>query len=80
MKATIKQLDKEIIKANKKIANHLEINEGDKVLKVVRVFLGDGNPINITTSYMKYENIKGVEDYDLSQNYLYKILETENLI
>ena len=77
MKATIKQLDKEIIKANKKIANHLEINEGDKVLKIVRVFLGDGNPINITTSYMKYENIKGVEDYDLSQNSLYKILETE---
>lgn len=75
MKCAVKVLESEIINADKNISKRLFIAEGEKVFKIKRLFLGDDNPINVTTSYIVYRHLNGIEKYDLSNNSLYKIIE-----
>lgn len=75
MQCTVKILEKAIIDADKNIAKRLSLQEGEKVFKIKRLFLGDGNPINVTSSYIAYKYLVGIEKYDLSTESFYKIAE-----
>lgn len=60
---------------NKKRQNELCLNDGDKVFKLKRVYLADDEPINLTTTYLPYKYMDGIERFDFSKASLYDVLE-----
>ncbi|EGT3617360.1 GntR family transcriptional regulator [Clostridium perfringens] len=83
-----KVLEKDVILADSKIAEKLEIGEGDKVIRIERLRFAEREskkeaishkPVLLTTVYLPYKVAKEVLDNDLENTSLYDILENMNL-
>ncbi len=67
----------EVTTPNKRQQNELYLNDGDKVFKLKRVYLADDEPVNLTTTYLPYKYIEGIERFDFSKASLYDVLESK---
>lgn len=71
----------EIIEADEKTANKLNIEAGDKIAHVSRVTCASGVPIAIIDNYIPYIYVQGIELASRNYTSLYKMLNEEfNLI
>jgi GntR family transcriptional regulator len=67
----------EVIAADKKRLKRLQLNEGDSVFKLQRVFYADAEPVNYTTTYLPVKLFPGIEQHDFEQESVYQVLEQE---
>jgi GntR family transcriptional regulator len=72
-----KVLSAEVIPADKSRQRRLELQEGEEVFKLQRLYYADGEPVNWTTTYLPYKLFRGIENFDFSEVSLYEILEKE---
>ena len=70
-----KLISSDIIAADKKRQNRLNLKDGDRVLRLVRVYYANDDPINYTITYLPYKYIEGIEKFDFSVLSLYDVLE-----
>ena len=70
-------LDVGIVPADAEIAGKLHIEPGDKVVMIQRLRLGDGQPVAVDTSYLRYALCGDVLHVDLESESLYRVLEEE---
>ena len=77
MKPTRKVLFAEVVQADKRRREVLDLTPIDRIFTMARVYYADGNPINQTTVYVPYRYFPGIERYDFSQESLYGIMERE---
>ena len=73
-----KVLRQEIQPADKKIANYLQIELGDKVIVIERLRSVGSEPINLVTTYLPYDICPDVIDEDLNTQSLYALLEKKH--
>lgn len=70
-------IDMGIETADKKRQRLLQIGNGEKVFFLERVYTADGEPINLTKTYIPYSLVSGIEKFDFSSNSLYETLWSE---
>jgi GntR family transcriptional regulator len=73
-----KVLGQEVQPADKKIANYLQIEPGDKVIVIERLRSVGSEPINLVTTYLPYDICPDLIDEDLSTQSLYALLEKKH--
>ena len=71
---TMKQLDLTIIPAEENIARELQVNEGESVIKLVRLRFVDGKPFDICTNYLIARKYPGIENQEIGTHSLYSTL------
>lgn len=64
-----------LIEADKMRQRRLCIQNGEKVFFLRRVYYADGQPLNLTTTYLPVSLFPGIEKYDFSVNSIYEVLE-----
>lgn len=74
-KANYKILYYDVKEAGEEVSNHLEIDENDKVLKVIRLFLKNDKPAYIEEVSLNMSNIESgkldpTKDLEIIENYL----------
>ena len=57
------------------VRRNLDLDEGDDVYKLVRLRIGDGEPLSLQTAYLPTRLCPGLEENDLSAS-LYRLLES----
>lgn len=65
----------EVCDATKKVAQELKLLLGHKIMKLVRVMMLDGTPVQIDTAYLDAERFAEIEKQDYSKMSLYEVLE-----
>ena len=70
-----KVLRQEVQLADKKIASHLQIEPGDKVIAIERLRSVGSEPSHLVTTYLPYDICPDLIDEDLSTQSLYALLE-----
>ena len=73
-----KVLTQEVQPANKKIANYLQIEPGDKVVVIERLRSVGSEPILLVTTYLPYDICPDLIGEDLSTQSLYALLEKKH--
>ena len=66
-----------VIDADKKRQERLQLLAGEKVFQMARIYYADGEPINHTTVYLPYKFFPGIEKYDFSKFSLYGVIEND---
>ncbi|SHF37592.1 GntR family transcriptional regulator [Caldanaerobius fijiensis DSM 17918] len=67
----------EVIKSDKKLADILNLKEGDEVLSLKRLRLANGEPIMLETSYLPYNMCRDMTREDVEKMSLYEALRTK---
>jgi len=67
-------LDVQVIECNKFLSKKLEIPLGRKVFYLQRLRVMDSAPYMIECSYINYELCPGIEEYDFTDESLYRVL------
>lgn len=70
-------LAEEVILSNKRISDYLHIRHNQPVFHLERVSYGDDTPINLTHSYIPYDFVPDIDQYDFGKNSLYQILKEQ---
>lgn len=70
-----KVLYADIIECNKELSKRMKLMLGSKIYSLQRLRLIDGIPAMMELAYIDYSLCKGIEQYDFSQESLYRILE-----
>lgn len=65
----------DIIESNKELSKRMKLTLGSKLYCLQRLRLIDGIPAMMELAYVDYSLCKGIEQYDFSQESLYRILE-----
>ncbi len=60
--------------ATEEVAEHLQINEGDPVYKLIRLRYAGGNPCVLVTTYLPFDRLPDLSNIDFSQRRLYSVL------
>lgn len=68
-------LEQEVIPASKMIAPQLQLVVGSPVVKLVRLRSLDGEPLLISTTFLPYRLVPGLENEDLTDASLYAVLK-----
>jgi len=68
----------EKVKASKKVAAFLEVNEGDPVIQIDRLRFVQSEPIVLVTTYLPYSVCPDLLEVDLTKRSLYEYLEKEH--
>lgn len=69
-------LDFKTTKATKEVAEHLQLQEGDKVIYLFRRRFGDNEPILTVETYLPYEKCSFLVDCEFEKTSLYDSLST----
>ncbi len=67
-------LEQEVVEASKRVVDELQLDEGDKVIKLVRIRYIDADPILISTTFLPYRLFQGLESEDLTRVSLYRVM------
>jgi len=67
-------LEKEIIRATKKLSTKLHLKLHEKVIKIKRLRIIDEEPIVIITNHIPYKLCPGLMDLDLKDKSLYRVI------
>ncbi len=70
-------LTAEVIEADKTRAKKLQLSNGEKVLKVKRVYYANNEPINLTTTYLPCKAFPLIETHDFGVDSIYDVLESK---
>jgi len=70
-----KLIEKELIKPDYEIASNLQVNQKDKVLKVVRLRFVDNEILSLNISYFSLEKFPEIADMDFGCLSLYQMIE-----
>ncbi|EMS72479.1 GntR family transcriptional regulator [Ruminiclostridium cellobioparum] len=70
-------LTAEVLEADKARAKKLQLSNGEKVLKVKRVYYANNEPINLTTTYLPCKTFPLIETYDFGVHSIYDVLESK---
>lgn len=62
-------------KCTKKLARILEIEDGEEVIHIERVYYADGVPVNYCNNYLASKYYPQIEQYDLNKYSLYELIE-----
>jgi GntR family transcriptional regulator len=65
----------DLIECNKELSKRMKLTLGSKIYCLQRLRLIDGIPSMMELAYIDYSLCKGIEQYDFSQESLYRILE-----
>ncbi len=76
---TCRLLHKEKRKAGVKYAKILEIGENDAIYRLVRLRLGDGEPIALQNTYVAYDLVNNIEDVDFEMYSLYDLFSQNGI-
>jgi len=76
MKPGARVLEKRLIESDEELAKKLSMGPGEKVFKLQRVRLAEGEPLAIETTRLQYSLCKGIEEYDFSERSLYSTLRS----
>jgi len=68
---------KGIMEASSRKRTKLNLNQGDKVFNLARIYYADQEPVNFTDTYLPSKYFSGIEINDFSNNSLYHILEKD---
>lgn len=63
-----------IVEANKQIGKILSVLLGTEIIEIKRLRIADEIPLDIEISYIPYNLCRGLEQYDLGNDSLYRIL------
>ncbi|HOJ17740.1 MAG: GntR family transcriptional regulator [Ignavibacteriales bacterium] len=74
IEATAKLLSLEVIPANDRIRDRLNLLQGENVVAIKRLRLGDGIPLIIERSYFVYSIFKPILAYDLESSSIFELL------
>jgi GntR family transcriptional regulator len=75
---TTRVLKHEVQPATPTVAQYLHLAPGEPVFCIERLrFIGEGEPINLVTTYIPYALCPQLEHYDLSNQSLYSVLEKD---
>jgi GntR family transcriptional regulator len=77
LKPVTKVLHQNVVPANEKVANYLNISPGEKVIDIQRLRYVNEEPIQIVTTYIPYEMCPELASVDLTNRSLYEYLEAE---
>ncbi|MBE0700429.1 MAG: GntR family transcriptional regulator [Acholeplasmataceae bacterium] len=72
-----KVLGVSVIKAFAKKSRQLEIEPGEKIIEIDRVYFADQEPINHTIAYLPTKYFPKLENHDFEKQSLYEVLEKE---
>ena len=76
--SSTKLLSRELLKADRKLADRLGINEGERIIYIERLRCADGCiPIMIERTYFVFETYDFILNIDLEKESLYKSLEND---
>ena len=75
-----RRIAQHIITASRKIADRLQIKEGEKVLELVRLRIVGDEPVSIEWSHLPYERFTGIDRYDFERLSLYSVLEMKYMV
>ena len=67
-------LDVQVIECNKYLSKRLEVPLGHKVFYLRRLRVMDASPYMIESSYINYDFCRGIEEYDFTDESLYRVL------
>lgn len=67
-------LEQEVIEASKRVVDELQLDEGEKIIKLVRIRNIDDDPILISTTFLPYRLFPGLESEDLTSVSLYHVM------
>lgn len=77
MVPTRRVITKDVIDADKKRLEKLNLAAGDKVFRLARIYYADGEPINFTTAYLPCKHFPDIEGYDFESSSLYGVIEKD---
>jgi GntR family transcriptional regulator len=72
-----KVIEQEVEVAPPDVAEELELGPREKVLRLVRIRVVEGDPFALETTYLPLSRLPGVETIKLNSRSLYEVLETE---
>jgi len=75
LKPVTKVLEQTKVKANRKVAEYLELSLGDPVIKIDRLRFVNDEPFVLVTTYLPYEICPSLLEEDLNSQSLYALLE-----
>ena len=67
----------QVVPASEKLCGLLELNPGEDVFRLERVYYADSTPINYTVTNLPYRLFFGIDLFDFSQESLYQVLEKD---
>jgi GntR family transcriptional regulator len=70
-------LEQAIVPADQRIAEELNLQQGDPVVKIVRLRFVDEQPFDIATNYMPWVVFPGLEREDLARGSIYALIRTK---
>jgi GntR family transcriptional regulator len=70
-----KVLDFRVVTTDEEIASKLKLKPGDKAIMIRRLRFGDGQPVAVDTTYLRYDLCVNILRMDLEDASLYDILE-----
>lgn len=76
MRAGSRLLTRDAIAATAPVAAALEIGEGERVVRIRRLRLGDNAPIGIQTAHLRFDRAGGLLEEDIAGRSLYAHLQT----
>ena len=74
---TNKLISSNILVPSRRIANELQLSEGETVFELSRVRLINEMPISIDTVSIPYNRFQGIEKYDFEKMSLYSVMEND---
>lgn len=67
----------DVIEADMHRIRRLELTQGDKVFRLVRVYFANSEPVNYTTDYLPIRHFPSISNFNFNTNSLYEILKKE---
>lgn len=74
LKPSAKVLKKEIVVPAANISHLMKLKTGKKVVRLIRLRYGDGQPLIIERSFFNYDLFEPIFDMDLEQNSIFELL------
>lgn len=74
IKPSAKIIEKKVEKVSPYIAELMNLNEDDEIVRILRVRYGDGQPLIIERSYFNHELFAPVYNSDLESNSIFQLL------
>lgn len=74
MKPSAKVIEKKIIDATLRLTDLMDLDEGEKLARIVRVRFGNDKPLIIERSYFVYKYFRPIYEMDLQSNSIFELL------
>ncbi len=76
MKSSAKIIEKDVIEPTPHLMQTMNLEEGDKLMRIVRLRFGDDEPLIIERSFFNYNLFRPLMDKDLENNSIFELLYT----